>query len=81
MASRVQSTIGIHVARKAIDRHKRRGRVGARRVLQVRFQPGELVGRSVMYACDGKKMGGNSAFAHIGTYVEIGDDRPAPSGQ
>lgn len=40
---------------------------------KVRFQLGEAVGRSVMYARDGRMLGGNSAFAHIGTY-EKGDD-------
>src|SRR3954464_4320752 len=40
----------------------------------VRFQLGEAVGRSVMYARDGKMLGGNSAFAHIGTYEEIGEE-------
>ena len=35
---------------------------------KVRFQLGASVGRSVMYARDGKMLGGNSAFAHIGTY-------------
>jgi hypothetical protein len=37
----------------------------------VRFQIDDAVGRSVMYARDGKMLGGNSAFAHIGTYEEI----------
>ena len=41
---------------------------------KVRFQLGEAVGRSVMYARDGKMLGGNSAFAHIGSYKEIGDE-------
>ena len=41
---------------------------------KVRFQLGAAVGRSVMYARDGKMLGGNSAFAHIGTY-EKGEDR------
>jgi hypothetical protein len=40
----------------------------------VRFQLGDATGRSVMYARDGKMLGGNSAFAHIGTYEEIGDE-------
>ena len=40
---------------------------------KVRFQLGAAVGRSVMYAHGGKMLGGNSAFAHIGTY-EKGDD-------
>jgi T3SS negative regulator,GrlR len=39
----------------------------------VRFQLGPTVGRSVMYAHAGKMLGGGSAFAHIGTYQEIGD--------
>jgi T3SS negative regulator,GrlR len=43
----------------------------------VRFQLGEAVGRSVMYARDGKLLGGNSAFAHIGTYEELGGDEIA----
>jgi hypothetical protein len=41
---------------------------------KVRFQLGDAVGRSVMYARDGKMLGGNSAFAHVGTYQEIGDE-------
>ncbi|MFB9264193.1 GrlR family regulatory protein [Bradyrhizobium erythrophlei] len=41
---------------------------------KVRFQLGEAVGRSVMYVRDGKMLGGNSAFAHIGTYEKTGDD-------
>src|SRR5436305_14000630 len=40
----------------------------------VRFQLGEAVGRSVMYAGAGKMLGGNSAFAHIGTYEDLGDE-------
>jgi hypothetical protein len=40
---------------------------------KVRFQLGAAVGRSVMYVRDGKMLGGNSAFAHIGTYVK-GED-------
>jgi hypothetical protein len=36
----------------------------------VRFQVNEAVGRSVMYAHGGQMLGGNSAFAHIGTYLE-----------
>jgi T3SS negative regulator,GrlR len=39
----------------------------------VRFQVNEAVGRSVMYAHGGKMLGGNSAFAHIGTYQEAAD--------
>lgn len=41
---------------------------------KVSFQLGDAVGRSVMYVRDGKMLGGNSAFAHIGTYEETGDD-------
>src|SRR5437868_5734747 len=41
---------------------------------KVRFQLGEAVGRSVMYVRDGKMLGGNSAFAHIGTYEKGGED-------
>ena len=37
---------------------------------KVRFQLNATVGRSVMYARDGRMLGGNSAFAHIGTYRE-----------
>jgi hypothetical protein len=39
----------------------------------VRFQLNEAVGRSVMYARDGRMLGGNSAFAHIGSYQEAAD--------
>lgn len=35
---------------------------------KVRFQLGDAVGRSVMHASTGKMLGGNSAFAHIGSY-------------
>ena len=35
---------------------------------KVRFQLGDSVGRSVMHAGRGKMLGGNSAFAHIGSY-------------
>jgi hypothetical protein len=41
---------------------------------KVRFQLGAAVGRSVMYARDGRMLGGNSAFAHIGTYQKRGDE-------
>jgi hypothetical protein len=40
----------------------------------VRFQLGQASGRGVMYVHDGKMLGSNSAFAHIGTYEEIGDE-------
>jgi len=38
---------------------------------KVRYQVDEAVGRSVMYAHGGRMLGGNSAFAHYGTYREI----------
>jgi hypothetical protein len=41
---------------------------------KVRFQLGDAVGRSVMHVRDGKMLGGNSAFAHIGTYEKLGDE-------
>ena len=41
---------------------------------KVRFQLNDAVGRSVMHAHDGKMLGGNTAFAHIGTYEENGDE-------
>ncbi|MDE2380026.1 GrlR family regulatory protein [Bradyrhizobium sp.] len=41
---------------------------------KVRYQLGEGVGRSVMHVGDGKLLGGNSAFAHIGSYEKIGDE-------
>ena len=37
---------------------------------KVRFQVDDAVGRSVMYAHGGRMLGGNSAFAHYGTYSE-----------
>jgi hypothetical protein len=40
---------------------------------KVRFQLGEAVGRSVMHVGAGRMLGGNSAFAHIGTYEKAGD--------
>lgn len=39
----------------------------------VRFTLNEAVGRSVMYVHGGKLLGGNSAFAHIGSYEETDD--------
>jgi len=41
---------------------------------KVRFELGGTVGRSVMYAGDGRMLGGNSAFAHIGRYDKDGDE-------
>jgi hypothetical protein len=40
---------------------------------KVRFQLGEAVGRSVMGVRDGKMLGGDSAFAHIGSYTKADD--------
>jgi len=40
----------------------------------VRFQLGDAIGRSVMYVGGGKLLGGNSAFAHIGTYEDEGQE-------
>lgn len=40
---------------------------------KVRFQLNASVGRSVMYVRGGKMLGGNSAFAHIGTYQKDAD--------
>jgi len=40
----------------------------------VRFQLGDVPGRGVMHAHEGKMLGGNSAFAHIGTYAVIDDE-------
>ncbi|MBV8848386.1 MAG: hypothetical protein JOZ16_02245 [Methylobacteriaceae bacterium] len=41
---------------------------------KVEFSVDAASGRSVMYARDGVLLGGGSAFAHIGTYEQIGDD-------
>jgi T3SS negative regulator,GrlR len=52
--------------------------VGTRSLLsrfyKVQFQLDDAAGRSVMYVHAGRMLGGNSAFAHIGTYQEIDDD-------
>jgi hypothetical protein len=37
---------------------------------KVRFQVDDAVDRSVMYVHGGNMLGGNSAFAHYGTYAE-----------
>jgi hypothetical protein len=34
------------------------------------YRAGDVVGRSVMYCNDGRMLGGNTAFAHVGTYQE-----------
>jgi hypothetical protein len=44
---------------------------------KVRFELDEAVGRSVMYAHAGRMLGGNSAFAHIGTYQDSGGELTA----
>ena len=44
---------------------------------KVRFQLNDAVGRSVMYARDGKMLGGNSASAQIGTYQKEADGEVA----
>jgi hypothetical protein len=41
---------------------------------KVEFQVNGASGRSVMYARDGVLLGGGSAFAHIGTYQQAGDE-------
>jgi hypothetical protein len=38
---------------------------------KVRFQVDDAVGRSVMYAHAGSMLGGNSAFAHYGSFEEV----------
>jgi hypothetical protein len=39
----------------------------------VRFQVNDAVGRSVTHLRAGKRLGGNSAFAHIGSHQESDD--------
>ncbi|MBR0870988.1 hypothetical protein JQ633_11510 [Bradyrhizobium tropiciagri] len=41
---------------------------------KVRFELGGAVGRSVMYVGDDRMLGGNSAFAHIGSYEIDGEE-------
>lgn len=41
---------------------------------KVEFQVDDAVGRSVMHVHGGRMLGGNSAFAHIGSYHEEGDE-------
>lgn len=38
---------------------------------KVDYGVGDVVGRSVMYCAGGKMLGGNSAFAHVGSYQEV----------
>jgi hypothetical protein len=52
--------------RQAMGRGQRR----VRWLLHSRFQVNDAAGRSVMYAHEGRMLGGNSAFAHIGVYEE-----------
>lgn len=44
---------------------------------KVEYWLGDAVGRSVMYAHDGRMFGGNSAFAHFGSYREAGGEAVA----
>jgi hypothetical protein len=37
---------------------------------KVDYRAGEVVGRSVMHVQNGRMLGGNSAFAHVGSYQE-----------
>ncbi|RYG56929.1 MAG: hypothetical protein EON56_03335 [Alphaproteobacteria bacterium] len=37
---------------------------------KVEYEAGEVSGRSVMHVARGRMLGGNSAFAHVGSYVE-----------
>ncbi len=39
-----------------------------------RYQLGQTAGRGVMYAYDGRMLGGGSAFAHIGSFETIGEE-------
>jgi hypothetical protein len=41
---------------------------------KVEYQAGDVVGRSVMYVHEGRLLGGNSAFAHVGSYEVDGDE-------
>jgi hypothetical protein len=41
---------------------------------KVQFSVNDAVGRSVMYAHGGRMLGGNSAFAHVGTYQQDGGE-------
>ncbi len=40
---------------------------------KVDYQAGDVAGRSVMHVRGGRMLGGNSAFAHVGSYQTIGD--------
>ena len=41
---------------------------------KVEYGVNDAFGRSIMCMHDGKMLGGNSAFAHLGTYREIGEE-------
>ncbi|MDB5617625.1 GrlR family regulatory protein [Tardiphaga sp.] len=41
---------------------------------KVDYQAGEVAGRSVMHVHGGRMLGGNSAFAHVGSYQEAGGE-------
>jgi hypothetical protein len=41
---------------------------------KVEYGINDAFGRSIMCMHDGKMLGGNSAFAHLGTYREVGDE-------
>jgi hypothetical protein len=45
---------------------------------KVEYGIDDAFGRSIMCLHDGKMLGGNSAFAHLGTYRQIGDEIEAP---
>jgi len=39
-----------------------------------RYQLGQTPGRGVMYVHDGRLLGGSSAFAHIGSFEQVGEE-------
>ena len=41
---------------------------------KVEYGVGDAFGRSIMCMHDGNMLGGNSAFAHLGTYHQSGDE-------
>ena len=46
---------------------------------KVEYGVNDAFGRSIMCMHDGKMLGGNSAFAHLGTYQAEGDEIAARS--
>ncbi len=46
---------------------------------KVEYGVNDAFGRSIMCMHNGKLLGGNSAFAHLGTYQESGDESSAKS--